>query len=240
LGGPTREGADLSAETNVTLRAAEVQSGSRCEGTREADLRRPQPWRNSGPEFDVAREVRRTSKLLALAGVGLAAIGIVRWSGIASRHPVGNRSVPQPRKRVDLQRYLGRWYEIARYEQSFEKGCEGVTADYELVRGGSIAVVNRCRKPGGKITEARGRAKLVDRDSNAKLKVSFFGPFYGDYWILDHADDYRWSIVGEPSGRYLWILNRQATPTEAEVEQLFGQARSLGYDTSMLLRTKQP
>jgi apolipoprotein D and lipocalin family protein len=100
--------------------------------------------------------------------------------------------------------------------------------------------VNRCRKPGGKFREARGRAKVVDRDSNAKLKVSFFGPFYGDYWILDHAEDYSWSIVGEPSGRYLWILNRQATPTEAEVQQLIGQAKNFGYDTSMLLRTKQP
>ena len=178
--------------------------------------------------------MRRTSKLLALAGVGLAAIGIVRWSGIPSRHPVGNRSVPQPRIRVDLQRYLGRWYEIARYEQSFEKGCEGVTADYELVRGGSIAVVNRCRKPGGKISEARGRAKLVDRESNAKLKVSFFGPFYGDYWILDHADDYRWSIVGEPSGRYL----DSSPASDADGSgggAAFRPGASLGYDTSMLL-----
>ena len=184
--------------------------------------------------------MKRTAKLLALAGVGLAAVGMVRWSGVASRHPIGNRSVPQPRKPVDLQRYLGRWYEIARYEQRFEKGCEGVSADYALAPGGSIAVVNRCRKPGGNISEARGRAKVVDRETGAKLKVSFFGPFYGDYWVLDHADDYSWSIVGEPSGRYLWILHRQATPSEAEVQQLIGNAQSLGYDTSMLLRTKQP
>ena len=184
--------------------------------------------------------MRRTAKLLAVAGVGLAAVGLVRWSGIAARHPVGNRAVPQPRKRVELQRYLGRWYEIARYEQRFENGCEGVTADYALSGNGGIAVVNRCRKPGGKVSEARGRAKVVDPESSAKLKVSFFGPFYGDYWVLDHADDYSWSIVGEPSGRYLWILHRQATPPEAEVQQLIGHARSLGYDTSMLLRTKQP
>jgi len=141
---------------------------------------------------------------------------------------------------VDLQRYLGRWYEIARYEQSFQKGCEGVTADYSLQPDGSISVLNRCRKPGGKISQARGRAKLVDTATNAKLKVSFFGPFYGDYWILDHADDYSWSIVGEPSGRYLWILHRHATPAEAEVQRLVNRARDLGYDTSMLLRTSQP
>jgi apolipoprotein D and lipocalin family protein len=184
--------------------------------------------------------VSRTGKLLGLAGVGLAVFGLVRWSNIGSRHPIGNRSVPEPRKHVDLQRYLGRWYEIARYEQSFQKGCEGVTADYALAGDGSIEVVNSCRKPDGKISEARGRAKVVDPETNAKLKVSFFGPFYGDYWILDRADDYSWSIVGEPSGRYLWILNRHPTPTEAEVQKLIDRAKSLGYDTSMLLRTKQP
>lgn len=184
--------------------------------------------------------VRRTSKLLALGGIGLAAIGLGACSTLISRHPVGNRAVPQPQKRVDLQKYLGRWYEIARYEQGFQKGCEGVTADYSLRADRSIDVLNRCRKPDGKSSEARGRAKVVDGDTNAKLKVSFFGPFYGDYWVLDHADDYSWSIVGEPSGRYLWILDREATPADAEVGKLIDRARELGYDTSMLLRTKQP
>jgi apolipoprotein D and lipocalin family protein len=184
--------------------------------------------------------MKRTSKLLALGGIGLAAIGLAACSTLVSRHPVGNRFVPQPNKPVDLQKYLGRWYEIARYEQSFQKGCEAVTADYSLRADGNIEVLNRCRKPGGKPSEARGRAKVVDRETKAKLKVSFFGPFYGDYWVLDHADDYGWSIVGEPSGRYLWILNRKATPEEAEVQKLIDRAKGLGYDTSMLLRTRQP
>lgn len=184
--------------------------------------------------------MRRPSKLLLVGGLGLAAFGLAACSTLVFRHPVGNHSVPEPVKSVDLQRYLGRWYEIARYEQSFQKGCEGVTADYALRPDGSIEVINRCRKPGGKKSEARGRAKVVDDQTNAKLKVSFFGPFYGDYWVLDHADDYSWSIVGEPSGRYLWILNRQAAPEEAEVQRLINRAKSLGYDTSMLLRTEQP
>ncbi|HEX9154822.1 MAG TPA: lipocalin family protein [Nitrospira sp.] len=184
--------------------------------------------------------VRLTSKLLALGGFGLAAIGLAACSTLVSRHPIGNRSVPQPNKPVDLQKYLGRWYEIARYEQSFQKGCEGVTADYSLRADGSIDVINRCRKPDGKSSEARGHAKVVDDETKAKLKVSFFGPFYGNYWVLDHADDYGWSIVGEPSGRYLWILNRDATPAEVEVQRLIDRAKDLGYDTSMLLRTKQP
>ena len=129
---------------------------------------------------------------------------------------------------------------IARYEQGFQKDCEGVTADYSLRTDGSIEVLNRCRKPGGELSEARGRAKVVDGTSNAKLKVSFFGPFFGDYWVLDHANDYSWSIVGEGSGRYLWILHRQTTPTEPEVEKLIERVKLLGYDTSMLRRTQQP
>ena len=182
----------------------------------------------------------RKSKLLALGSLGFAVLGLAACSTLVSRHPIGNRSVPQPGKRVDLQKYLGRWYEIARYEQGFQKGCEGVTADYSLRADGTIDVLNRCRKPDGRLSEARGRAKVADGDTNAKLKVSFFGPFFGDYWVLDHADDYRWSIVGEPSGRYLWLLHRQATPAEADVQGLIGRARDLGYDTSMLRRTRQP
>jgi len=156
------------------------------------------------------------------------------------RHPVGNVSVPEPAKPIDLKRYLGRWYEIARYEQRFERGCEGVTANYSLRADGKIDVLNRCRKSTGKIDEARGIAKVVDPISNAKLKVSFFGPFYGNYWVLDHADDYSWSIVGEPSGRYLWILAREPNPGAEAAEQIIGRARDLGYDTRMLVNTKQP
>ena len=179
-------------------------------------------------------------KLYGIGFLGVAIVGLAGCSTLLSRHPVGNHSVPQPNKAVDLQKYLGRWYEIARYEQGFQKGCEGVTADYSLRPDGSLVVLNRCRKPGGKLSEARGRAKVVDGTANAKLKVSFFGPFYGDYWVLDHADDYSWSIVGEGSGRYLWILHRKASPGEAEVRGLIDRAASLGYDTSMLRRTEQP
>lgn len=148
--------------------------------------------------------------------------------------------MPQPAKAVDLQRYVGRWFEIARYEQSFQRGCQGVTADYSLRPDGIVDVVNRCRKASGKIVVARGRAKVVDRATNAKLKVSFFGPFYGDYWVLDHAPDYSWSIVGESSGRYLWLLSRKQRPPETEVASLVERARAMGYDTSMLLKTVQP
>lgn len=177
-----------------------------------------------------------------MVGVGVAAVGVALagCAQLLTRHPVGNTSVPEPAKRVDLERYLGRWFEIARYEQSFQKGCVGVTADYTLREDGSINVFNRCRKADGRMDEARGRAKVVDRVTNAKLKVSFFGPFYGDYWVLDHADDYSWSIVGESSGRYLWILARTPTPPEAQVADLIARTRAMGYETSMLIRTVQP
>lgn len=177
--------------------------------------------------------------MLAAAGVGLGSAVLVD-AYLKGRHPVGNRNVPEPAKPVDLQRYVGRWFELARYEQRYEKGCDGVTADYSMRPDGSIDVVNRCRKPDGRIDEARGRAKVVETDRNAKLRVSFFGPFYGNYWILDHADDYSWSIVGEPSGRYLWILARSATPSEAKVAELIKIVEQMGYDSTMLVRTKQP
>jgi apolipoprotein D and lipocalin family protein len=180
----------------------------------------------------------KPSRLIPL--LSLAALALAGCAALGPKHPVGNAAVPQPAKTVDLQHYLGRWYELARYEQGFQKDCEGVTADYALRGDGKISVLNRCRKPDGKLSDATGKAKIVDPATNAKLKVSFFGPFYGDYWVLDHADDYSWSIVGEPSGRYLWILSREANPGEARLEALIARARALGYDTSMLRITKQP
>ena len=175
--------------------------------------------------------------LISLTGVALA---LSACSAVFSKHAVGNIAVPQPAKPVELQRYLGRWYEIGRYEQGFQKDCDGVTADYSLRPDGTISVINRCRKPDGKLRDAKGKAKVVDTATNAKLKVSFFGPFYGDYWVIDHADDYAWSIVGEPSGRYLWLLSRDANPGDAQRDALIARAKALGYDTAMLRITKQP
>jgi len=157
--------------------------------------------------------------------------------------PVGNARVPEPAKPVDLERYLGRWYEIARYDNSFERGCEAATAEYSLRPDGLIRVLNACRDetPAGRVRSADGKAKIVSGSGNAKLKVSFFGPFFfGDYWVLDHADDYAWSIVGEPRGKYLWILSRDATPDAESIDMLLSRVRELGYDTALLRMTRQP
>lgn len=156
--------------------------------------------------------------------------------------PSGNKAVPEPAKPVALDRYLGRWYEIARYDQSFEIGCEGVTADYSQRPDGLIAVKNTCREgsPDGAVRVSEGKAKIVDDSNGAKLKVSFFGPFFGDYWVLDRAEDYSWAIVGEGSGKYLWILSRQAVLPEAERDALIGRAKAMGYDVSRLKIVRQP
>lgn len=154
--------------------------------------------------------------------------------------PVGNSRVPQPVKSVEIDRYLGRWFEIYRYDAAFQKGCEAVTADYSRNGDGTIRVLNSCRKGAvdGPLRTATGKAKLVEASSGAKLKVSFFGPFYGDYWVLDHADDYRWSIVGEPSGRYLWVLSRDAKPDEALKMMIRQRVEQMGYDWSLVRETK--
>jgi len=156
--------------------------------------------------------------------------------------PVGNKAVPEPAKPVDLSLYLGRWYEIARYEASFQRGCETVTADYSLRPDGMIRVLNACRQDrvDGPVKQAEGKAYVVEGSQNAKLRVSFFGPFYGNYWVLDHADDYSWSIVGEPSGRYLWLLARQPHPPAHVVSDLKARTASLGYDLSWLRMTQHP
>jgi len=175
---------------------------------------------------------------------GIGALGVLLATtacvAIPRPGPVGNPSVPQPAKAVQLDRYVGRWYEQFRYEASFQKEMDAVTADYSINDDGTLRVVNRGQKPDGKIKESVGRAKIVDTETGAKLKVSFFGPFYGDYWVLDHDENYEWSIVGEPSGRYLWALTREAQPSRETMDLLEQRVKALGYDWSLVRITRQP
>jgi apolipoprotein D and lipocalin family protein len=142
---------------------------------------------------------------------------------------------------VDLQRYLGRWYEIASYPAWFQKDCTGSTADYSLLPDGKIQVVNRCRKDSldGPLKESKGKAEVVDTATNAKLKVWFFWPFKGNYWIIDLDPDYRWAVVGEPSRKYLWILSRTPSLDEATYQEIIERLPQKGYDPSMLRKTAQ-
>ncbi|WP_206239965.1 lipocalin family protein [Novosphingobium terrae] len=180
-------------------------------------------------------------KLTIAAGLVGVSVVVGTLAAKALRGPVGNKAVPAPAKDVELYRYMGRWYEQFRYEASFERGMDEVTAHYSLREDGSVEVTNRGRTAGesGRWKESVGTGKVVDPDTGAKLKVSFFGPFFGDYWVLDHGDDYDWSIVGEPTGRYLWVLTRVVRPSNEVLGFLEERVRELGYDWSLIRRTHQ-
>ena len=137
---------------------------------------------------------------------------------------------------VNLQKYLGTWYEIARYEHYFEAGCRDVTATYSLKENGDIKVVNRCTKEDGRRTEAVGVAYTTDT-SSSKLKVSFFRPFYGDYWIIMLDDQYRYAVVGGPSRKYLWILSRTPSLEKKIKNDILARLPELGYSAAPLLWT---
>lgn len=141
---------------------------------------------------------------------------------------------------VDIKRYLGKWYEIALYPNWFEKGCYRSTALYEKLEDGQIKVTNQCRMYGteGDLNEAIGIANIVDASGNAKLKVQFFWPFKGDYWIIDLDKDYQYAVVSEPRRQYLWILSRSPIMEAKTLETLKAKIREKGFDLSFLTLTK--
>ena len=139
---------------------------------------------------------------------------------------------------VDLSRYTGKWYEIARYPNRFQRNCQSdTTAVYTLREDGKVEVVNACRKKDGNVTTARGTAKVADPESNAKLKVTFFWPFYGDYWIIGLSPEYQYAIVGEPSRKYLWILSRTPSMEGTTYQTLLRQIEAMGYDPGKLQKS---
>ncbi len=143
--------------------------------------------------------------------------------------------------RVDLNRYVGRWYEIASFPTWFQKGCLGSTADYRLRPDGEIDVLNQCRKaPDGVPDSARGRAWVTDPGTNAKLKVQFFWPFRGDYWIIDLGRDYDYAVVGHPGRDYLWVLSRTPHMDDELYGRILERVRQKGYDPGRLVKTRPP
>ena len=138
---------------------------------------------------------------------------------------------------VDINRYSGTWYEIARYPNRFERGCTGASADYSQ-EDGYIQVTNRCYDIDGVlIDEALGKAYPVAGSNGAKLRVTFFWPFYGDYWILILGDDYQYSVVGDPQRKYLWILSRSPELPNNDRISILKQLPKLGYDPARLYWT---
>ena len=141
---------------------------------------------------------------------------------------------------VDLARYAGKWYEIARLPNRFQRDCASdTTASYTLRLDGKITVVNACRTSEGKAKTATGTARLAsDKEPNSKLKVSFFWPFYGNYWIIDLDPDYKWAVVGEPGRKYFWILSREPRLDDTLYQQVLDRAKQQGYDVSRLIKTR--
>jgi len=137
---------------------------------------------------------------------------------------------------VDLKKYLGKWYEIARLPARFEEGCSDITATYSTPDDGTISVLNECKR-NGKVKRAKGKAKVVDKNTGAKLKVTFFWPFYGDYWIINLGSDYDYAVVGTPNRKYLWILSRTPQMDDKLFSQLIELAKSKGFDVTNLIKT---
>ena len=146
--------------------------------------------------------------------------------------------------KVDLNRYLGTWYEIATIPQRFQKGCTGVTATYSLRPDGKIDVLNQCYKDSlnGKHKQVHGKAWMVDKETNAKLKVQFFWPFSGAYWVIElDSVGYQYAVVGHPNRNYLWILCRTPKMDQGLYDGLLARIRDVhGYDISKIKKTLQP
>ena len=149
---------------------------------------------------------------------------------------------------VDLDRYQGKWFEVARYPNRFQKKCVGdTTATYTIKKKGIVEVVNECMTKKGKMDRAVGKAKVVNDETNAQLKVRFaprwigWLPFvWGDYWIIDlEKENYSYAVVGDPSRKYLWILSREPKIEEATYSKILSVIESKGFDTNKLVKTPQ-
>ncbi|MBN2206524.1 MAG: lipocalin family protein [Candidatus Aminicenantes bacterium] len=172
--------------------------------------------------------------ILTLAAAAVA-LGTAVVAASEDRPPLA--TVPY----VDLDRYMGKWYEIAAFPQRFQKGCHCSTAEYEMTDKGYVRVVNACRKDGpqGKLKVAKGKAFVVEGSGSAKLRVQFFWPFRGDYWIIDLAEDYSYAVVGEQSRQYLWILARAPVMDEVLYQEILARVKDMGFDIGRLKRTDQ-
>lgn len=142
---------------------------------------------------------------------------------------------------VDIEKYAGTWYEIASFPQRFQKGCHCTTATYTKTDKDYIIVENRCRKDSvnGKMSYIKGKAFIDPGTNNSKLKVQFFWPFKGKYWIIDLAEDYSYAVVGHPNREYLWILSRKPAMDETTYRDIVNRAKQQNFDVSKLRKTVQ-
>jgi apolipoprotein D and lipocalin family protein len=164
--------------------------------------------------------------LLAAAAIGA---GLAAGAALAA--------APQPKKPVAIDRFLGRWYEIARTPNVNQKNCWAPTMTWTRVSADRYAVSQTCRKGSvsGPVSSTKSSVSIVDSKTNAKLNVGFFGGVVKqEYWVLDHADDYRWALVGTPGGNFIWVLARKPSLSSAERAEVIGRVRALGYNPGKL------
>lgn len=142
---------------------------------------------------------------------------------------------------VDLDKYAGTWYEIASFPQRFQKGCHGTTATYTKTDKAYLVVENSCRKDSlnGKESYVKGKAYIEEGTGNSKLKVQFFWPFKGKYWIIDLANDYQYAVVGHPNREYLWILSRSPQMEDQTYQEIISRLKEKKFDISKLNKTVQ-
>lgn len=172
----------------------------------------------------------------------LALVGTAFWARATEPQPL--EVVPA----IDLARYAGTWYEVAGFPNRFQQKCLGeVTATYSQPSGNEVKVVNACRVKNGQITKAEGKARLADaKGPSSKLKVRFAPSFlswllmvWGDYWIIDLAQDYSYAVVGSPDRKYLWVLSRAPQLADATYEQITRRVAAQAFETSQLVKTSQ-
>jgi len=176
--------------------------------------------------------------IILLIGISLILVGCAFKSNNNTKSMIDKTVV----KNFDLNRYLGTWYEIARYDHRFEKGMVGVTANYSMREDGKIKVVNSGYKGSfsGEFSEAIGKAKVPNPEKEpAKLKVSFFLFFYGDYYVLDIDPNYQWAMIGSSSDKYLWILSRTSKLDNDLYNSILKKIEKRGYDVSKLIKVEQ-
>lgn len=168
----------------------------------------------------------------------LLSLALMSFCAIASaQKTVDNSTIAT----FDLDRYLGKWYEIARYDHTFERDLVGCTAEYSMREDGKIKVLNcgHLNTLDGPYRESIGKAKAKKNGKPGQLQVSFFGPFYGDYNIMELAPDYSYSVIGSSSPRYLWILSRTAHISPEVQNKILKNLQQRGYDTSKLIWVEQ-
>ena len=142
---------------------------------------------------------------------------------------------------VDLQKYAGKWYEIASYPLSFQRGCHCTTAEYTVTDKGYVIVENRCNRDSvnGKASYIKGKAFVTKKSGNAKLKVQFFWPFTGKYWIIELPEDYSYAVVSHPNRKYLWILSRTSKMDPAIYDGILARLKQKQFDLTRLQKTVQ-